>query len=145
MRPSECAQPGISIAQSGCSLYRSLFTLSISGSTHIPNDIPSAFILSHIPLSPFGSFFLFTYQSPSELLSSSLFPNQPSSMTKSSIPTSCPAFASSYSFLSLISKYAASQLLSSTGRSLYCHCPRTICFLTKSCIFLLMALKPLSE
>ena len=83
---------------------------------------------------PPGSFFVFTYQSPRLVLSLSLRPNQPSSRTNSSTPTSFAAFASSRILLSEKLKYVASQLLHSTGRSLNFHAPRTMWLLMKACM-----------
>ena len=79
---------GTHTIQSGCFLNNSESGLTISGSNHNPKSKPSLFILSAMPFIPDGSFSLFTYQSPNDDLSSSLFPNHPSSRTNNSIPTS---------------------------------------------------------
>ena len=59
------ARPGIFRAQSGCSLYRSLSSEIISGSTHRPNFSPSPWIFSASAGSPPLIFSSFTSQSPS--------------------------------------------------------------------------------
>ena len=59
------ARPGIFSAQSGCSLYRSLSSEIISGSTHRPNFSPSPWIFSASAGSPPLIFSSFTSQSPS--------------------------------------------------------------------------------
>ena len=115
--PSECSRLGLTKHQSGCSLYSLLLTFTISGSTQIPKSSPSLFTLSAKPLMPFGSFFELTSQSPSDFVSSSRSPNHPSSMTKSSHPTSAARFARRRSLDSSNLKYAASQLFKRIGRS----------------------------
>ena len=57
-----------------------------------------------VPNKVHPSFFSFTYQSPRPLLSESRFPNQPSSMTKSSTPSSAASLAISTSFAPVKSK-----------------------------------------
>ena len=67
----------------------SLFVFELSGSIQMPNFILYFFAESRRPFIPNGSFSLQTCQSPRDdlsLLRGYLFPNQPSSITKSSPP-----------------------------------------------------------
>ena len=67
---------------------RALSLLTISGSNHRPNFIPMSLILPASPVIPSGSLCRLGYQSPREVVSSSRFPNHPSSSTNSSMPSS---------------------------------------------------------
>ena len=64
---------------------------------------------------PLGSFSKLQYQSPIEVLALFLLPNQPSSRTSSSMPNFLAEAAISRIVSSLKLKYAASQVLISTG------------------------------
>ena len=136
---------GIAMRQSGCLSKSLLFSLTISGSIHIPNIKPFSCSLEERPASPFGSLRPLAVQSPREVVSSSRSPNQPSSRTKSSIPTSLAVSARSSSFSSLKSKYVASQLFTRTGLSLSLQGPRHTFSFTNLCISWLIPFKPLSE
>ena len=84
-------------------------------SNQMPNFIPRSLICSTSLLRPHLIFFSLTYQSPRPELSSSRFPNQPSSMTIISTPMPLAAFAISINFTSSKLKNAASHVLISTG------------------------------
>ena len=107
--------PGTLIIKSGCSLYRLVSSLIISGSNQIPSFISIALIRSDNSLRDDPSFFSFTFQSPSPLVSSYLSPNQPSSITSISIPRLFAFDAILKSLSASKSKYVASQLLISIG------------------------------
>ena len=109
--------------------YNSLSLFTISGSNHKPNFIPKLRIFSERLPIPLGSLLGFTCQSPNPAQSFSLSPNQPSSNTNNSIPTSNAFLAIFTNFSSSKSKYVASQLLIKTGRSFSRHLPRAKRFL----------------
>ena len=84
-----CSRPGCWITQSGCFSNSSLWGVTISGSTQIPNLISLSVHCFTSHPSPLGSFSLFTTQSPSpasSLLRGCFCPNHPSSSRKSSKP-----------------------------------------------------------
>ena len=83
-------------SHSGCSRARSESRLTISGSNHSPNSMPSSRTDVTAGRAPRARR-LSTTQSPSELVSSRRPVNQPSSSTKRSTPTSAARSASSSS------------------------------------------------
>ena len=123
-RLSVRGRPATPIAQSGCAANSWLFALTISGSIHSPKRMPRSSIRRARPSIPLGSLRRSTTQSPSEVVSSSRAPNQPSSRTNSSIPRSRATVAMSTSFCSSKSKYVPSQLLIRTGRGRSRQAPR---------------------
>ncbi len=66
-RPRAGARPGTRKAQSGWARYRPLSSLTISGSTQMPNFKPSSLTRGARAPSPPGSFFSLTNQSPKSL------------------------------------------------------------------------------
>ena len=124
LRLSVRARPGTPIAHSGWARYRSLSGLTISGSIQRPKPSPSSVIRRATPSRPSGSLRRSTTQSPSDVVSPSRWPNQPSSSTNSSIPRSRADRAIATSRSASKSKYVASQLLSRTGRGRSRHGPR---------------------
>ena len=124
LRSSDRGRPGTPTAQSGCASKRSLRGFTISGSIQRPRSTPRAFTRSASRARPPGSLRSSTNQSPSDEVSSSRRPNQPSSSTKSSMPRSRADAASATSRSSPTSKYVASQLLRRIGRGRSRHVPR---------------------
>ena len=92
------------MAHSGCSLYKSLSSETISGSNQIPNFIPKSLILEIKLAKPPLILFSLTYQSPRPELSESRLPNHPSSKTNISIPIFEASLAISNIFFSSKSK-----------------------------------------
>ncbi len=64
-----------------------------SGSIQIPNCITCAIMRLDNSFNVQPSFFSLANQSPKPVLSSCLFPNQPSSITNNSIPSCAASFA----------------------------------------------------
>ena len=121
------SRPGMCRHQSGCCSIRQLIGLTISGSNHKPNWSPRARNLAPNPASPSGSFCRFTNQSPRLVVSSLRSPNQPSSRTSISMPTSFASRAKASSLSSSKSKYVASQLFTRIGQRSVRYLPRTRC------------------
>ena len=110
----------------------------------MPNLMPQLFTASTSSFNEQPILFSFVNQSPSPLLSSSLFPNQPSSITSISTPSSAAFFARfTMEFLS-ISKYEASQLFTSTGLTSFLYFPLHTFSLIHLCRFCDKTANPLS-
>src|SRR5699024_3141617 len=91
--PCDRRRLGTCINQSGCFSYSSLTFDIISGSNQRPKSKPKSVILFANPVMPFGNLRSSTNQSPKDVVSSSRLPNQPSSKTIISTPTSIQPFA----------------------------------------------------
>ena len=145
LRNSVSRRPGMRSIQSGWARYRSESGLTISGSIHRPNFMPSAVTFSESPLMPLGSTSGAGTQSPSPARSVRRAPNQPSSSTNISMPHS-RAFSAIFSMCSsLMSNSVASQLLMSIGRGRSRQGPRTSRARYSRWKLRLMPFKPSSE
>ena len=120
LRCRESSWAGCLITQSGCFVIKSLFGFTISGSNHSPKAIGSFLPASMRGTSPLVNFMGSTVQSPRPALSPVRAfwptPNQPSSSTYSSMPSSWLCFIISVIAISFTRKPHPSQLLLSTGR-----------------------------